>query len=146
MKLGLLILVSITFFCGVAQNSSTNSKTELFSKGVTNVDTIGTNSKTENIYSKFIYGDSLTSSFCIVIKKEVKSHKHLTHSEQVTVMEGEGIMKLGDKTFNIKPGDLIFIAKNTIHSVITTSKIPLKVISIQSPLFDGKDRIFTEEK
>jgi len=111
-----------------------------------NVDTIGSNSKTENVYNRVAFSDSLASSFCIVIKKEVKSHKHASHSEHVIVTEGEGIMKLADKTFTIKKGDLVFIPKNTIHSVKTTSKIPLKVISIQSPMFDGTDRIMTEEK
>ena len=51
-----------------------------------------------------------------------------------------------DKSFKIKKGDLVFIPKNTIHSVITTSKQPLKVVSIQAPLFDGTDRISIEEK
>jgi len=111
-----------------------------------NVDTVGSNSKTENVYSRAAFGDSLASSFCIVIKKEVKPHKHVSHSEHILVTEGEGIMKLADKTFTIKKGDLVFIPKNTIHSVRTTSKIPLKVISVQSPMFDGTDRIMTEEK
>ncbi len=113
---------------------------------VINVDSVGSMSKTENLYSRTVFGDSLASSFCIVIKKEVKPHKHLTHSEHVIVMEGEAIMKIADKIFPIKKGDLIFIPKNTIHSVKTTSKIPLKVISVQSPIFDGKDRIMMEEK
>ena len=36
----------------------------------------------------------------------------------------------------------ITIPKNTWHYAKTTSKEPLKVISIQAPNFDGKDRIF----
>jgi len=114
--------------------------------GVMNVDSVGSYSKTENIYTKPGFGDSLSSSFCIVIKKEVKAHKHLYHSETLVVTEGKGIMKLGDKTFTIRRGDLIFIPKNTIHSVKTTSTNSLKIISVQSPFFDGKDRIMTEEK
>jgi mannose-6-phosphate isomerase-like protein (cupin superfamily) len=111
---------------------------------VINIDSVGLNSKTENIYNKTVFGDSLASSFCIVIKKEVKAHKHLSHSEHVIVMEGEGIMKMDNITFSIKKGDIVFIPKNTIHSVKTTSKTPLKVISIQAPIFDGKDRVITE--
>lgn len=117
-----------------------------FSQTVSNTDTIGNKSKTENLYNKTLFGDSLSSSFCIVIKKEVKSHKHITHSEHVVVMDGEATMTLGQKTFPIKKGDVVFIPKNTIHSVKVTGKTPLKVISIQSPLFDGKDRIMIEEK
>jgi mannose-6-phosphate isomerase-like protein (cupin superfamily) len=60
------------------------------------------------------------------------------------VLEGKAEMTLNDKTFSIKKGDVIFIPKNSFHSVKTTSKIPLKVLSIQAPYFDGKDRVFKE--
>lgn len=109
-----------------------------------NTDSIGKNTKTDNIYIQKCSSDSLASGFVIVIKKEVKLHKHLQHSEHVYVLEGEGKMQLGNKEFIIKKNDLIFIPKNTPHKVITTSKKPLKVISIQSPHFDGKDRIILE--
>jgi len=114
--------------------------------GMRGTDSIGVSSKSENVYNVPLFGDSLASSFCIVIKKEVKAHKHAQHSEHVIVTEGTGLMKLGENTFEIKKGDVIFIPRNTIHSVKTTGSIPLKVISIQAPLFDGKDRIMTGEK
>lgn len=109
-------------------------------------DSIGSSTLSENIYNKFLFGDSLSSSFCIVIKKEVKAHKHLYHSEHVLVIEGAGTMRLDGKFFPIKKGDLIFIPKNAVHSVKSTGTVPLKVVSIQSPRFDGNDRVFVEEK
>lgn len=109
-------------------------------------DSIGTQTLSENIYNKQLFGDSLSTSFCIVIKKEVKAHKHQYHSEHVVVLEGEGIMKLDGESLPIKKGDLIFIPKNSIHSVKRVSKVPLKVLSIQSPAFNGNDRIFVEEE
>ncbi|MFL5752849.1 MAG: cupin domain-containing protein [Bacteroidia bacterium] len=108
------------------------------------LDTIRPPSSFENIYSRPLHSDSLVSSFVIFIKKEVKEHKHAAHSEQVLILEGNGEMTLGDKKFRVKRGDLITIPKNTFHSVKTTSKIPLKVLSVQAPFFDGKDRIFKE--
>ncbi len=107
-------------------------------------DTIGRESKTDNIYSRFLFGDSLASTFCIEIKKEVKAHKHATHSENVIVLEGEGEMNLGDKQLKIKKGDVIFIPKNTIHSARTKGNVALKVLSVQAPIFDGKDRIMID--
>jgi mannose-6-phosphate isomerase-like protein (cupin superfamily) len=106
------------------------------------LDTIKAPANFENIYNRPLYSDSLTSSFVIFIKKEVKEHKHESHAEHVIVLDGTAEMKLGEKSFTIKKGDMIFIPKNTWHSVKTTSAIPLKVISIQAPNFDGKDRIF----
>ena len=41
-------------------------------------------------------------------------------------------------------GDIIFIPMNTVHSLKVTSSIPVKVLSVQSPRFDGKDRIFVD--
>ena len=113
---------------------------------VVNLDTLKLPAKTESIYNKALFGDSLASSFCIIIKDKVKPHRHQFHSEHVLVIEGEGNMNLAERSFKIKKGDLVFIPKNTIHSVITTSKQPLKVVSIQAPLFDGTDRISIEEK
>ncbi len=107
-------------------------------------DSIGVKTVSDNVYNKVLFGDSLASSFVIVIKKEVKLHKHLQHSEHVVVLEGKGQMTLGNKGFEIKKGDVVFIPKNTTHAVISTGDMPLKVLSVQSPKFDGKDRVFIE--
>ena len=108
------------------------------------LDTIKAPSNYDNIYSRTIASDSLSSSFVIFIKKEVKKHKHATHTENVYILDGEGEMLLGDKTFKVKKGDMIFIPMNTVHSLKVTSSIPVKVLSVQSPSFDGKDRIFVD--
>jgi mannose-6-phosphate isomerase-like protein (cupin superfamily) len=114
------------------------------SQTVSRTDTIGSASKTNNIYNKALYSDSLCSSFCIVIKNEVKAHRHVLHSEHVIVLEGEGQMRLDDKTFTIKKGDVIFIQKNRVHAVKSVGVVPLKVISIQAPTFDGSDRVMVD--
>lgn len=106
-----------------------------------NTDTVGNQSNAE-VYVRKLAGDSLSTSFCIVIRTQVKTHRHLTHSEQVVVLAGEGQMQLGQEKLLIKKGDVVFIPKNTLHAVVSTGNIPLKVISIQAPLFDGKDRVF----
>lgn len=110
------------------------------------LDTIKAPAKYDNILAVKISSDSLSTSFVIFIKKEVKLHKHITHTENVIILEGEGIMCLGDKKIKVKKGDHVFIPKGTPHSVKVTSKKPMKVLSIQSPYFDGKDREFIDEK
>lgn len=108
------------------------------------IDTIKPPSVYENIYSRPVYSDSLVSSFVIFIKKEVKLHIHVTHTEQVLVLDGNGEMTVGDKKFTIKKGDIIFVPKNTPHGLKVTSDTPVKVLSIQAPKFDGKDRVMVE--
>lgn len=118
----------------------------LHAQKISRLDTVGLFSLSPNVYNSRISGDRLSSGFCIVIKKEVKAHKHLHHSEQIVVLEGEALMKLGAETFKIVKGDLIFIPKNAVHSVKTIGETPLKVLSFQSPAFDGSDRVWVEVK
>lgn len=94
-----------------------------------------------SVYVHRVSSDSLSTAFILYIKEEVAMHKHEYHSENVIVLEGTAILYLDDTRYEIKAGDIIFIPKNTWHSVLVTSDIPLKVISIQSPFFDGTDRI-----
>jgi len=124
----------------------------LFSIGITlskaqsfqSLDTIKPPAQYENIYNRPVFSDSLTSSFVIFIKKEVKSHKHISHTEHVYILDGEGEMVIGVKKMKIKKGDIVLIPKNTFHSLTVTSQTPMKVLSVQSPLFDGKDRVMAE--
>ena len=98
----------------------------------------------ENVYSKQLYSDSLTTTFIIWIKQSVPLHKHAYHTEQVVVLEGTGEMILGDSILQVRAGDHITIPLGTPHAVKVTSAAPLKVISIQAPYFDGTDRIKLE--
>ena len=126
----------------------------LFCKAQTSqsLDTVKSYGDYENIYLRKLNSDSLASSFVIFIKNEVKAHKHVTHSEHVYVLDGEGEMMVGDastslsisKKFTVKKGDMIFIPKGTVHSLAVTSKTPMKVLSVQAPMFDGKDRVMIE--
>jgi mannose-6-phosphate isomerase-like protein (cupin superfamily) len=108
------------------------------------LDTISVPAQTENIYNRPLYSDSSVSSFVIVIKKEVKKHLHEHHAEHVYVIAGEADMLLGDSTIHIKAGDVIFIPANTPHAAKVTSATPLKILSIQAPYFDGKDRVMLD--
>jgi quercetin dioxygenase-like cupin family protein len=104
------------------------------------LDTIKPPLNYDNIYVRPLFHDSLASGFVIFIKKEVKLHKHVNHTEQVVILEGEGTMQLGGKNIFVKKGDIIFIPANTVHSLSVESLDPMKVLSTQSPYFDGKDR------
>jgi quercetin dioxygenase-like cupin family protein len=98
----------------------------------------------DNIYSEKISEDSLHSTFFIAIKKHVLHHYHKEHSECIVVLSGKGEMTLGEQSIKLRQGMQVSIPKNIVHSVVVLSKKPLRVISIQSPMFDGKDRHFPE--
>jgi len=100
----------------------------------------------DNVHVKKIHSDDRSTTFLIWVKEKVKPHKHEAHTEVIVVLKGKGMMTVGDQTKNIRKGDLVIVPQGTVHSVITTSRKPLKVVSIQSPVFLGKDRIWIEEK
>ncbi len=101
----------------------------------------------DNIKVEKLHSDSLGSTFVIWVKKGVKAHRHLEHTEQVYILEGSGQMVIEQDTTYIHPGDWIVIPKGVVHAVTEVyGSRPLKVISIQTPEFLGKDRVFVEEK
>lgn len=91
-----------------------------------------------------IASDSNCSSFLIRVQEEVKPHYHSYHTEHIYVVKGSAILKLGDSTMTVKPGDLIVIPPKVVHSVKVNSFEPFEVLSIQSPGFKGEDRIWVE--
>jgi mannose-6-phosphate isomerase-like protein (cupin superfamily) len=100
----------------------------------------------DNVHVMKIAEDSLQSSFLIWVKSNVKGHFHLKHTENIVVLEGKALMRLGNDTLRIYPGDYLNIPKTTPHAGIKVlSKKPLKVLSIQAPAFDGTDRVFIED-
>ena len=55
-----------------------------------------------------------------------------------------GEFQINDSIYKVAAGDWIVIPKNTWHGVIVNSKSTMKVISVQSPEYFGKDRIFKD--
>ena len=98
----------------------------------------------ENIHIKRIYSDSSSSTFAIWIKQKVKLHKHVYHTENVLIDKGFGEFQINDSIYKVAAGDWIVIPKNTWHGVVVNSKSIMKVISVQSPEYFGKDRIFKD--
>lgn len=98
-----------------------------------------------NIKVEKLAHDSLSTGFMIWVKHKVRPHRHEHHSENIYVIEGEGDMTVGEKTFRISPGSYIFVPTNVVHSVVVDeSKGTLKVLSVQAPFFDGNDRVFVD--
>ena len=78
------------------------------------------------------------------IKQKVKLHKHVYHTENVLIDKGFGEFQINDSIYKVAAGDWIVIPKNTWHGVVVNSKSTMKVISVQSPEYFGKDRIFKD--
>ena len=92
------------------------------------------------IAKKPLHSDAHVTSVVLWISGEIRLHRHDAHSEHVVVLGGRGIMRLGEETFTVRKGDIIFIPQGTPHAV-RVDKGVLKVVSIQAPEFDGSDRV-----
>jgi quercetin dioxygenase-like cupin family protein len=84
------------------------------------------------------------SATLIQLREGVKSHFHTNHEELVYVLQGKGVMTVGDEKQVINAGDLIYLERNQVHSVVNKSPQPLVAISLMSPPFDGEDRHYVE--
>ena len=111
---------------------------------VSSIDQILPDKEFENIHVKKISSDSSSSTFAIWIKQKVKLHKHVYHTENVLIDKGFGEFQINDSIYKVAAGDWIVIPKNTWHGVVVNSKSIMKVISVQSPEYFGKDRIFKD--
>lgn len=92
-------------------------------------------------------GDSLQSVFLLQIQKDVPTHFHREHSENIYVLDGKARMQLGTEQILIRKGDFVNIPVGVIHAITeVTSRKPLLVLSIQAPAFDGSDRVIFNPK
>lgn len=102
------------------------------------------NSKNVQVHS--LCSDKFESSYLIWVVDSVKPHYHAKHTELIHVIEGKGNFYIGDKKYAIEPGDYIRIPQGKIHSFKTTSREEVKVLSVQTPEFVGKDRIWVTKQ
>ena len=116
-----------------------------FSQSTSELQKIKPSAEYENIHVMKIADDDFQTSFLIWIKDEVKLHKHAEHTENIYVLKGKGEMILNDEKFVIKKGDYLNIPKGSSHALKVLSSSPMQVLSIQSPSFTGKDRIYISE-
>lgn len=116
----------------------------LYGQNVKSLVNINAPKSFENIHVEKLSSDKNATNLLIFVKNNVRAHKHNKHTETIFVIDGEAVMVIGKEAKSIKAGDFIIIPEKTIHSVKVTSKIPLKVLSVQAPEFLGKDRIFSK--
>jgi len=74
----------------------------------------------------------------------LKKHYHADHEEIVYIIHGGGTMTMGDKQKRVRPGDVIYIPRKTIHGFVNGGEWETAVLSVISPAFDGKDRVYVE--
>lgn len=89
--------------------------------------------------------DSTSSVHLTQVESSVESHHHNSHDENVWIIRGAGRLTLGDKKLKVKAGQFVHIPRGTVHAFHNLGSNPAVVISVFSPGFDGKDRIYEDK-
>ncbi|UCD03057.1 MAG: cupin domain-containing protein [Candidatus Aenigmatarchaeota archaeon] len=63
-------------------------------------------------------------------RKETGGHSHEGAEEVYNFAEGEGKMKLDDREFAVKRGDIVIIPDGMFHKVFNTGKTDLKFVCV----------------
>jgi mannose-6-phosphate isomerase-like protein (cupin superfamily) len=66
----------------------------------------------------------LANEFEVPVGGEVYPHTHPTH-EFYFVMTGHGVMTIGDDHRDVKPGDLVYIPPEAVHSLRPSGNEPI---------------------
>lgn len=66
-------------------------------------------------------------------------HRHRQTEEIYHVTAGRGVMRLGERCFEVRRGDTVLIAPGTPHSVRNDGRRPLKILCACSPAYAHED-------
>ena len=83
-----------------------------------------------------------SSGHALRVVADVKPHYHELHEETLVVQSGGGVFDLGGVLHTLREGDVIVIPRKTVHSFSPGGGKPCTVLSIFTPPFDGRDRIW----
>lgn len=72
----------------------------------------------------------------------LKMHYHQYRDEITYCIKGQAVMNVSGKELVMKAGDLMYIPALMLHGSKVTGNETLQLISIFTPPFDGKDRIY----
>ncbi|MBN2689717.1 MAG: cupin domain-containing protein [Gammaproteobacteria bacterium] len=80
-------------------------------------------------------GDDTNCNFIAMISLPVGSsiglHRHKDIDEEIyVIVDGQGEMQEGEKTFAVKPGDVIINAPGEQHSLCNTGDVALKLVAL----------------
>jgi len=66
-------------------------------------------------------------------------HLHRTSEEIYHITQGDGLMFLGSREFQVSVGDTVLIAPGTPHCIRNTGTVPLKILCACTPAYADDD-------
>jgi mannose-6-phosphate isomerase-like protein (cupin superfamily) len=71
--------------------------------------------------------------------QETGAHRHQRSQEIYYVLEGSGMMRVGDESMSVKAGDAILMIPGAKHNIKNTGAGPLRILCICSPPYSHDD-------
>ena len=81
-------------------------------------------------------GDFMSANVSVLEEPGDALHTQASHDEIVVVLEGDVDFRVGEESQRVRPGDFIFIPRNTIHGPIISDGQRFAALSVFAPLFD----------
>lgn len=90
--------------------------------------------KGERISKKAVDNDNVLIHFHFYsANSKVQPHQHADSVDVYYVIEGEGLVTIGNEERVLRKGDIVAIPKNTVHGVVNHYKKPLIMLDILAP-------------
>lgn len=75
----------------------------------------------------------------VVAGAETRLHRHHKTEEIYYIVQGEGMMRLGEDSFKVEKGDSVCIAPGTAHNIRNTGSDELKILCCCAPAYSHQD-------
>ena len=79
------------------------------------------------------------SAHIVQIRKQEPLHLHESHDVTAILLKGNGVLWIGDRKLELKPGSIVTIPRGVPHSFTNQSQQPAVAYAVFNPAFDGKD-------
>jgi quercetin dioxygenase-like cupin family protein len=98
----------------------------------------------ENITARVLARHESASVHRLRVREAVRAHYHRVHDETVVVLSGEGRVRIGEEWRDVEPGLVLVMPRGVPHELVVTGE-PVEAVSIFSPAFDGRDRVYLDD-
>jgi quercetin dioxygenase-like cupin family protein len=91
------------------------------------------------VAARLIHANDQSSTFLILLNQAEIPHTHDTHDVTVVMLSGGGVLHIGDRAENVRPGDVMEIPHGVVHWAENTAPGGTVVYAVFTPPYDGTD-------
>ncbi len=88
--------------------------------------------------------DATSSHHVVAIRDGETPHRHDEHDLLVYLLEGHGVMQLGEASRRVGQGSILWVPRGTVHAFRNAANDPAVAYIVYFPPFDAKDRILED--